>query len=100
MNATDGQMHEFEAVLDAVDLVLWDNDNMVGGASGYYCGDPHRVVEVVRGPFEESLGLRLVMHRRVNNQWARDEKATAKFYLSRQQVEQLRTYLQAVPTGK
>jgi hypothetical protein len=34
MNATNGQRYEFEAVLDAVDLVLWDNDNMVGGDSG------------------------------------------------------------------
>jgi hypothetical protein len=56
-------------------------------------------VEVVRVPFKDSLGLRLVTHRRVNNQWAIDEEATTKFYLSRQQVEQLRMYLQDVPTG-
>jgi hypothetical protein len=99
MKATAKWPIEFEAVLDSVELVLWDEyDNMVGGDSGYYQGNPLRIVHII--PQSDRVGVLLQTQRRVNNQWTIDESANVTFYLSRQQVEELRLYLQARSEAK
>jgi hypothetical protein len=90
---TTTELADFDVVLDAVDLLLWKDDLIVGGSPGRASsGNTHRALEI--GPARSGPLLWFVTHKQVNNE------STIKFYLSQEQVEQLRTYLQGAPAGK
>lgn len=60
--------------------------------------DPHRVLEM--WPKDRGLHLALVTQRQVDGRWEIDEAATTEMYLTPEQVEDLRWYLNHLKEGE